>query len=375
MKAKILFILHIPPPVNGAAVVGQFIKESRLINESFDAHYINLTTSFQLQKIGKGSLSKILTILQLQFKIVKALTFEKYDLCYMTLTANGPGFYKDLLIVGILKLFGKNIIYHFHNKGVKENSNNAMNRMLYRFVFRGTKSIQLSPLLYYDIADYVKKENVTICSNGIPEIPKTPPTKSKKDKSKCTFLFLSNMMIEKGIFVLLDSCKILHDKGRDFECYFVGAWSDISETDFQAEIAKRNLSAKVFAVGPKYAADKQFYFEKSDVFIFPTFYHYESFPLVNLEAMGYGLPIISTYEGGIPDMIQDGVTGLLVPQRDSAKLAKKMKYLMKNPKKRIKMGKAGKARLHNLYTLGTFERNMKQVLKQAIDQESFQNQK
>ena len=42
MKPKILFVMHMPPPVHGAAMVGQFIHDSQLINSSFDCHYVNL---------------------------------------------------------------------------------------------------------------------------------------------------------------------------------------------------------------------------------------------------------------------------------------------------------------------------------------------
>lgn len=54
MKPRILFILHLPPPVHGAAMMGQYIHDSKVINERFDCHYINLTTAKTLQDIGKG---------------------------------------------------------------------------------------------------------------------------------------------------------------------------------------------------------------------------------------------------------------------------------------------------------------------------------
>ena len=55
--------------------------------------------------------------------------------------------------------------------------------------------------------------------------------------------------------------------------------------------------------------------------LFPTFYHNECFSLVLLEAMEHGLPCISTTEGGIPGIVDDGKTGFLVPKHDVAVLA------------------------------------------------------
>src|SRR5690606_40621382 len=95
MTPKILFILHLPPPVHGAAMMGKYLQQSTLINGTFEADYINLSTSKHLDEIGKGRMKKIFGFFQLQIKVVKALIRKDYDLCYMTLTAQGVGFYKD----------------------------------------------------------------------------------------------------------------------------------------------------------------------------------------------------------------------------------------------------------------------------------------
>ena len=62
MKNSILFILHLPPPIHGASMVGKYIQESKLINSSFDCYYINLATAGDLSDIGQFSLKKILSI-------------------------------------------------------------------------------------------------------------------------------------------------------------------------------------------------------------------------------------------------------------------------------------------------------------------------
>ena len=54
MRPKIIFIIHYPPPVHGSAVVGGYIKESKLINDEFECRYINMGTSISIDQIGKG---------------------------------------------------------------------------------------------------------------------------------------------------------------------------------------------------------------------------------------------------------------------------------------------------------------------------------
>ena len=60
MKPKILFILHLPPPIHGAAMMGKYIQESELVNSSFDCFCINLATAGSLSDIGHISLKKLL---------------------------------------------------------------------------------------------------------------------------------------------------------------------------------------------------------------------------------------------------------------------------------------------------------------------------
>ncbi len=69
----------------------------------------------------------------------------------------------------------------------------------------------------------------------------------------------------------------------------------------------------------------------------------EGIPNVLKEAMAMGLPVISTYHGGIPELVEHGVSGLLVPERDTDELAEKLSYLIEHPEIWSEMGKAGRA--------------------------------
>lgn len=368
MKKNILFILHIPPPVNGAAMVGKYITESDKINKIFEANFVNLSTSFSLQEIGKGGFGKVLSIVKVLYNVWKALRKKDYDLCYMTLTAKGAGFYKDFLIVLLLKLYQKKIIYHFHNKGVQQSSLNWFNDKLYRFVFKNTNSIVLAPSLYKDLQKYVNEQDVYICPNGIPDLKTSDlrPGKIKQDDI-CRFLFLSNMMQEKGVVDLLEACSLLQQRKVMFECHFIGAWSDITADFFNSKLLELHLKDSVFPHGKKYGDDKLKYFKNSDVFVFPTYYHNECFPLVLLEAMQQSLPIISTPEGGITDLVAQGTTGFLVPQKNVKELAEHLQLLVENRSLREQLGKAGRERFEELYTLSTFENRLCSILDDTID--------
>lgn len=175
-------------------------------------------------------------------------------------------------------------------------------------------------------------------------------------------LFLSNMMEEKGVWTLLEACRIVKSKGYRFTCSFVGKWSDISEGAFREKVTLYELGKVVTAYGAKYGGEKRTFWEQADVFVFPTYYHNECFPLVLLEAMEQGVACISTREGGIPDIIEEGKTGYLIDRQNATRLAEKLIYLIEYPEKAQEMGKAGREKFRKEFTLEKFESRMREIL-------------
>ena len=359
MSNKVLFILHMPPPVHGAAMVGQYIHDSKLINEEFDCKYINLSLAKDINDIGKKGLKKLNNFIQQLQVILQILKDFKPDLCYVTPNAKGGAFYKDFIVIQLLKHYGCKIIIHYHNKGVSIRQNNFIDNLLYKQFFKGIKVILLTETLYDDIKKYVSKESLYICPNGIPE--NSDITKQDIKNEIPHILFLSNLLIDKGVFTLLDACKIIKDKGYSFICNFVGGeTSEIDSKIFNKASSIRGLSKHVKYLGKKFGSEKEECFKNADIFVLPTYN--ECFPLVLLEAMQYKLPCIASKEGGIPDIIEDGKTGFITDKKNPEILAEKIIILLNNNTLRKQMGKNGRNKYLKEFTLNRFEYNFKNIL-------------
>ena len=148
-------------------MMGKYIRESRHINESFLIDYLNLSATTQLNQIRKFKLGKVVTMISRLGRLLQMLMYRKYKLCYMTISAGGVGFLKDLLFIFLLKIFRVRIVYHFHNKGLTRSANPLLAK-IYSFVFNHNFSIILSDYLHYDIAPFMNPQRVFICPNGIP---------------------------------------------------------------------------------------------------------------------------------------------------------------------------------------------------------------
>ncbi len=361
----ILFLLHLPPPVHGSAMVGKYIKESKLINGNFKCDYINLLASTNIHETGKVSFKKVINFVTIWFNLLAKLVGKKPQLCYVALTTTGAAFYRDVFLIALLKLFRVPRVYHLHNKGVSTFQKNNFNRLLYQFVFKNADVILLAKHLYVDVNNFVSEEKIHICPNGIKDILKTTKVK-ELGKAPVQLLFLSNLIASKGVFVLLEACKLLKQSKLNFHCVFIGGEGDVSAALFNQKVKQLGLNELVFYEGKKYNEEKLLAFSKADIFAFPTYYSNECFPLVLLEAMQYSLPTVSTFEGGIPDEIEDGLTGFLVPQKNVEALTNKLQLLIENPALRQKMGAAGRQKYEQEFTLEIFENNLSNILEKIL---------
>ena len=371
MKPRILFILHLPPPIHGAAMMGKYIQESELINSSFDCFCINLATAGSLSDIGHVSLEKLLKYLLLLRYISHVVKEIRPELVYITPNAGGKAFFKDFIVVQMLKSMGCKIIAHYHNKGVSAYQSKWIYNFLYKRFFSNLKVILLAENLYKDIAKYVKREDVYICPNGIPSSCKEE-MEARRNNVIPHLLFLSNLLISKGVIVLLDALKILKEKEYTFVCQFIGGeTAEINAVQFFEEVNKRELSDLVTYVGRKVREEKEAFFRQADIFVFPTYY--ETFGLVNLEAMEYKLPVISTNEGGIPDIVKDGENGLICEKQNPVSLADCIAKLLDDEELRVKMGNAGYEKFCREFTLQRFESRMLDILSQNLPQKEKEN--
>lgn len=101
--------------------------------------------------------------------------------------------------------------------------------------------------------------------------------------------------------------------------------------------------------------------------MFPTFYDNECFPLVLLEAMEHGKPVVTTPVGGIPDIVNNGINGLLCDEACSLSLAEVLEKLIADSELCIKMGQSGRRRLELMFTEEIFEKRMKDILWTSIN--------
>jgi glycosyltransferase involved in cell wall biosynthesis len=175
--------------------------------------------------------------------------------------------------------------------------------------------------------------------------------REKSDSMKLRLLCIGNLVPKKGHRFLIKACEVLRDKGVDFELLIVGA--GVMRPQLEELVAFLNLQDRIRFVGGV-PNDKVADFLTPDaILVVPSIYaidgERDGMPTIISEAMVMGTPVISTYVSGIPEVIKNGVNGLLVPPEDSNSLADAIVKLAGDTKLREDLIKNGRETVKELF--------------------------
>jgi glycosyltransferase involved in cell wall biosynthesis len=158
--------------------------------------------------------------------------------------------------------------------------------------------------------------------------------------------FLGVVTRDKGSIHLVRAVERLWARGH--QLHLVIAGPTVDEFDrFYRKLAPP-VRERVLLMGPVRGQEKQDLLAATDLLALPS--RIDSFGIVFLEAWAYGKPVIGARAGGVPDVIQDGVDGLLVRFGDAAGIAEAIETLLANPARARAMGQRGRAKVEARYT-------------------------
>lgn len=157
----------------------------------------------------------------------------------------------------------------------------------------------------------------------------------------------------KGLPVLIEAARILRDAGVSFECNVIGHGP--MHDELQAQIAAANLGDVFRLLGPRSQDEVATMMSEATLFVLPSIIaadgQMEGIPVALMEAMASARAVVSTSISGIPELVEDGVNGLLVPPGDAAALARAMRTLLEDPQRARLMGTRGQQKVRAEFTL------------------------
>ena len=248
----------------------------------------------------------------------------------------------------IVERFDCKVIYHFHGASFMEMypEKNEWWKSRIKYLF---KNVDLIICLSDSWADQIKliipSAKTLVIENAV-RLPSDYREGGHQDGNQIRLLFLGLIGERKGVFDLLHVIKALNKKGYSIQLY-IGGNGDVGR--LKNEIISLDLEEKVFFLGWVGSEKKDSLFKNSDIYVLPSYG--EGMPMSIIEAMSYGLPIVSTWVGGIPELVRDKETGFLIQPGDWDGLLDKIETLITDTDLRIQMGKSARQRIKDYYNL------------------------
>jgi glycosyltransferase involved in cell wall biosynthesis len=297
-NVRILFLVYLPPPTHGASVSGKMTFDYyKSDNRSI---FINISLSRSVEEIGRFNLKKLYYLLSIIAEIsYSCMRYQIYSV-YFSHTIRKGGFYRDLLIIFLLKFFGLKIVYHIHNDSRRFDT---MNSTFFNFLYRKSEFIWLSEKLVID--QFRNKFTNYILPNvsSLGEVHFNPRVEVKN------IVCVANLYIFKGVHLLSKVIEVLDGLGYYFNFFFIGSEGDILVKDI-ITINQRLKGCKIEVVESADRSTMSKYLGIMDLMVLPS--ADEAMPLSLIEGLNFGLPLICCDVGAISDIVEQGRNGYLV---------------------------------------------------------------
>ena len=255
----------------------------------------------------------------------------------------GPSFYRKMPFIYMACFRGVPVINHIHGAEFETfylKASDRKKRRIRKVYGKCTMLIALSEEWKRNLESVVSPEKITVIENYC-KIPDLSGTEKKKQ-----ILFLGEIGKRKGCYDIPEIYGRVLEKGERLPLIMAG---DGGLAEVKKLFEDRDLLESVSFPGWVRGADKDKCLKESGIFLFPSYY--EGMPMAVLEAMAYGMAIVTTRVGGIPHLLEDGGSGYLCEPGDIEGLSKRLLELSKDGDKRRKMGERARQKAIEEYSM------------------------
>lgn len=319
---KLLILAQTPPPLHGQSLMVRTAVDG-LPGHGIEVHHVNLRLSRDHADIGGWRPGKILAVLDACFHAVVARFAHGCDtLYYVPAPGKRGALYRDWMVMALCRPFFRRLVLHFHNGGLGEwieKYLTAPERWITQLLLgRADLAIVLTPSLCTD-ASALEPARIAVVPNGIVDPGAT--TRSPGAARPLRALFLGRCSDDKGLFdaataVLTANAQLGLE---EFQLVAAGGFSS-PETERRFTALAQKHPGTLRHAGFVAGANLEELWSTACCLILPTRYPFEAQPLVVLEAMARGVPVIATRWRGIPETVPPADQPLLVAPGDIAAL-------------------------------------------------------
>jgi glycosyltransferase involved in cell wall biosynthesis len=364
-SSTVLVVGPLPPPFNGMTRMTHMVLRASLIGGLKTIH-VDTSDHRPISTVGRIDFRNIFLALKHSVGFVSRLLLHRPDLVYIPVSRDRLGFLRDALFLLPTRLSGRRLIVHLHSRDFQGffNSEPIWMRLLIRACLsKSVHAIVLAENRRNDFGSLVEPDHIHVVPNGVLDIGEGP----EEARDTTMVLHIATLRPEKGTFAVLEAAHALHEILPNLRVVIAGDWYHAdSRSEAHRYVDRENLGDVVCFAGVVEGARKDALLRKAAVMAFPTAYAYESQPLVLLEALAAGTPVVTTALGAIPEMITDGREGYLIGAGDVDQLAGALLRVLENSDLRRAMGRAARHRFEEDFNEQAFAERLLEAWHQAL---------
>lgn len=367
LVTRLVVVGPTPPPFHGVAVMTvQLLRALEQLDAL--AGHLDTRDPRPLATIGRLDPQNVWLGTRHAWRLWRLLRHQPDADVHISISQGKWGLVRDAVLVAVVRLEGRALYVQLHGAGLAEfyTSSSRFLRWLVRATLgQARQAWALTPNLRAQFDGLVPPQRV-FCVPNVVDDPGGGAWTFRRNGSGFRILFLSNLLPEKGCFDVVRAVRRLGPTSAGWEVRMVGSGSAAVERSLRREITALPAGcAYVHLLGQLAGDAKRRQYEWADVFVYPSRYPAEGQPLVLLEALSAGLPIVSTRWAGIPETVLDGQVGILVDPGDEVALAQVLLHLAYAPDLRAKMGAAARSHYEAGFRPERLVRDLEMVLEGA----------
>ena len=353
MRQSIIVVAPVAPPVGGMATYTEDLLKSR-VSDQFE---LIVVRSNQIRKdLHKGFLRDLVALVNagiLLAAFITNLVTRRARVVHIH-TNSFTGFYEKAFLTMIARLVGRKVILHIHGGMFFTFYVDAPGvlRRCVRSTLRGCdRVVVLSSAFRNQMLELgIPDERVVVLPNAVSTsagLDRSRAAREPEGRARCTVLFLNRVEPSKGVRDLVEAAREVC-VAEDYVRFRIVGPTTRYRSWLEDAIRAAGIGRRVSIEDTVEGEEKERTFQASDIYVLPS--HSEGLPIGLLEAMSHGMACVATHVGAIPEVIDDGHNGLLVPPRDSPALASALLRLVRDPALREQLGAAARATVNDRFT-------------------------
>jgi len=321
-----------PPPWHGQAVATKMLFDHDW--PDFEVHRVRMGYSEEMTEVSRFRWKKIGHLAGLIVKVRRLLKEHPGStLLYPPASAKWIPFLRDVAFLWLVRPLAKRTVFIFHASGLAGFAKGSVLRRWLAWAAYGRADLSFEVLVEdpspHDVFR-AKRWQWCPCATDVPPLDERD---GAVDRS-LNALFVGSMQEGKGVLEVMKTAAELKRRGRadGYRFRLVGKWFSEEFRQIAEDLHKElELDDLVEFVGERTGDAKWKEYQNADVFFFPTHYASEGSPIVVMEALGAGLPVISTEWRGIPKMLDGCPAARILPVRSPEAYADVLEELAGNP--------------------------------------------